>query len=147
MEGEALVILLVEDNLDHAELIIRSFQNHRVVNQIYHVTDGEAALNYLFRRNQYADPEKSPEPHVILLDLRLPRIDGLQVLKEIKADDELRCIPIVVLTTSEAESDLAQAYEHHANSYLVKPVDFSKFTQLMDDMGFYWLGWNRHPCL
>jgi CheY-like chemotaxis protein len=82
---------------------------------------------------------------VILLDLRLPKIDGLEVLKEIKNDEELRRIPVVVLTTSEAESDLAQAYEHHANSYLVKPVDFGKFTQLMDDMGFYWLGWNRQP--
>ena len=147
MEGEPLIILLVEDNQDHAELIVRSFQDHRVVNKIYHVVDGEKALDYLFRRGEYADPESSPQPHVILLDLRLPRIDGLEVLKEVKADENLRRIPVVILTTSEAESDLAQAYEHHANSYLVKPVDFDKFTQLMDDMGFYWLGWNRHPCL
>ncbi|MEE8392140.1 MAG: response regulator, partial [Anaerolineae bacterium] len=94
---------------------------------------------------EYVDPESSPQPHVILLDLRLPRIDGLDVLQEIKADEELRRIPVVVLTTSEAENDLAQAYEYHANSYLVKPVDFGKFTQLMDDLGFYWLGWNRQP--
>ncbi len=147
MEGEPLVILLVEDNHDHAELIVRSFQDHRVTNKIYHVVDGEVALDYLFRRGQYTDPEKSPQPHVILLDLRLPKIDGLEVLKNIKADDELRCIPVIILTTSEAESDLARAYEHHANSYLVKPVDFGKFVQLMDNMGFYWLGWNRHPCL
>ncbi len=145
MNGEPLVILLVEDNLDHTELIVRSFHDHRVVNQIYHVVDGEAALDYLFRRGEYVDPESSPQPHVILLDLRLPRIDGLEVLQEIKADEELRRIPVVVLTTSEAENDLAQAYEYHANSYLVKPVDFGKFTQLMDDLGFYWLGWNRQP--
>ena len=145
MEGEPLIILLVEDNPDHAELVVRSFQDHRVANQIHCVADGEAALDYLFRRGEYADAESSPRPHVILLDLRLPRIDGLEVLQEIKTDEKLRCIPVVVLTTSEAEGDLARAYEHHANSYLVKPVDFGKFTQLMDDLGFYWLGWNRQP--
>jgi len=145
MKGEPLIILLVEDNPDHTELIVRSFQDHRVINQIYCVADGEAALDYLFRRGEYADAEKSPRPHVILLDLRLPRIDGLEVLKEIKADEELRRIPVVILTTSEAERDVVMAYNNHANSYLVKPVDFGKFAQLMDDMGFYWLGWNRKP--
>ncbi len=145
MEGEPLIILLVEDNPDHAELVARSFREHRVANQIHHVIDGEAALDYLFRRGEYADPESSPHPHVILLDLRLPKIDGLQVLQEIKIDEKLCCIPVVVLTTSEAENDMARAYEHHANSYLVKPVDFGKFTELMDDLGFYWLGWNRQP--
>ena len=145
MEGDPLIILLVEDNYDHTELILRSFQDHRVANKIHHVTDGEVALDYLFRRGEYANPESSPRPHLILLDLRLPRIDGMQVLRKIKNDKELRCIPAVVLTTSEAESDLAQAYKYHANSYLVKPLDFNKFTQLMDDLGFYWLGWNRKP--
>ena len=145
MEGEPLIILLVEDNPDHAELVVRSFNDHHVVNKIYHVIDGEAALDYLFQRGEYANPESSPEPHVILLDLRLPKIDGLQVLQEIKADKKLRRIPVVVLTTSDAESDLAQAYEQHANSYLVKPVDFDKFTQMMEALGFYWLCWNRHP--
>ena len=86
-----------------------------------------------------------PWPDMILLDLRLPRIDGLEVLKEIKTDKELRCIPVVVLTTSEAESDIARAYDYYANSYLVKPMDFDKFTQLMQDLGFYWLVWNRLP--
>ena len=145
MEGKPLVILLVEDDTDHAELVIRSFQDHRVANRIYHVPDGEAALDYLFRRGDYASPEKSPRPHLILLDLRLPRIDGLEVLKEIKEDEKLRCIPVVILTTSEAESDLARAYDCHTNSYLVKPIDFAKFTQLMKDLGFYWLCWNRQP--
>jgi CheY-like chemotaxis protein len=140
-----LVILLVEDNPDHTELSVRSLQDHRVANKIYHVSEGEAALSYLFRRGEYADPEKSPRPHVILLDLRLPRVDGLQVLNEIKSVEELCRIPVVIITTSEAERDIAQAYDGHANSYLVKPVDFDKFTQLMNDLGFYWLGWNRHP--
>jgi CheY-like chemotaxis protein len=145
MDGEALIILLVEDNLDHTELIMRSFDDYRVANKIYHVIDGEGALDYLFRRGEYADPKESPTPHVILLDLRLPKIDGLDVLKEIKADKKLRRIPVVILTTSESEKDMAGAYDNHANSYLTKPVDFEKFTQLMNDFGFYWLGWNRKP--
>jgi CheY-like chemotaxis protein len=145
MKGEPLIILLVEDNPDHAELVRRSFQEHRVVNCIYHVADGEAALDYLFQRGLYSDPQDSPEPHVILLDLRLPKIDGLDVLKEIKAVPKLRRIPVVVLTTSQAERDLAGAYDNYVNSYLVKPVDFDKFTTLMDDLGFYWLCWNRRP--
>ena len=145
MEGEPLVILLVEDNPDHTELVRRSFQDHRVANKIHHVPGGEAALDYVFRRGEYADPQKSPRPHVILLDLRLPKIDGLEVLRVIKADEELRRIPVVILTTSEAERDIARAYENYANSYLVKPVGFDKFTQLMDDLGFYWLCWNRRP--
>lgn len=145
MQGEPLVILLVEDNPDHTELIQRSLAEHRVANQVRHVADGEAALDYLFRRGVFAAPERSPRPHLILLDLRLPRIDGLQVLATLKADAELRRIPVVIITTSEADRDLARAYEHHVNSYLVKPVDFEQFTRLMDDLGFYWLVWNRQP--
>ncbi|MBI5571180.1 MAG: response regulator [Desulfomonile tiedjei] len=145
MDGEPLIILLVEDNPDHAELITRSFEEHRVVNRIFHVADGEAALDYLFQRNAYADPSSCPRPHVILLDLRLPKVDGLEVLKEIKASGELRRIPVVALTTSESERDMTGAYNRHVNSYLVKPVDFDKFGKLMDDLGFYWLAWNRKP--
>ena len=145
MEGEPLVILLVEDNPDHTELIKRSFQDHRLANKIYHVSDGEAALDYLFRKGEYAEADKSPRPHVILLDLRLPKVDGLGVLKEIKATEELGRIPVVIVTTSEAERDLAQAYDSHANSYLVKPVDYAKFTQQKTDLGFYRLGWNCYP--
>jgi CheY-like chemotaxis protein len=145
VKGEPLFILLIEDNSDHTELICRNFKSHRIANAIHHVSDGEAAMDYLFQRNEYSDPEKSPRPHVILLDLRLPKIDGLEVLKEIKASEELRCIPVVILTTSDAEKDIASAYKYHANSYLVKPVDYAKFSQLMDDLGFYWLVWNQHP--
>lgn len=139
-----LTILLVEDNMNHADLIMRSLKGHRVANKIYHVLDGEAALDYLFQRDEHAELVNSPQPHVILLDLRLPRIDGLEVLKEIKTSDRLYKIPVVVLTTSEAERDIERAYEYHANSYLVKPVDFEKFTRLMDDLCYYWLGWNCH---
>jgi CheY-like chemotaxis protein len=116
-----------------------------VANRIYHVSDGEAALDYLLRRGEYADPGSSPRPHVILLDLRLPRMDGLEVLEAIKSSDTLRRVPVVIITTSQAEKDVARAYDGHVNSYLVKPVGFEEFTRLMDDLGFYWLGWNRHP--
>jgi len=145
LRGEPLTVLLVEDNEDHTELILRSLRDHRVANKIFHVADGEQALNYLFRRGDYTDPATSPRPHVILLDLRLPKIDGLEVLKEIRTSDELARTPVVILTTSRAEQDVARAYEYHANSYLVKPVDFDSFTRLMDDLGFYWLGWNHYP--
>jgi CheY-like chemotaxis protein len=145
MDGEPLIILLVEDNPDHAELVVRSFEEHRVANKIFHVRDGEAALDYLFRKGPYSDPTSSPRPHVILLDLRLPKVDGLEVLAEIKASDDLQQIPVVALTTSESEQDMAGAYKSHVNSYLVKPVDFDKFSRLMDDLGFYWLAWNRKP--
>ncbi|MBN2115855.1 MAG: response regulator [Anaerolineales bacterium] len=142
--GEALVILLIEDNPAHAELIRRNFETHRIANRLIHVTDGEMALDYLFRRGAYADSTRSPRPHLILLDLRLPKIDGLDVLKTIKASQDLRAIPVVVLTTSEAEQDALRAYQQHANSYLVKPVDFHQFTQLMEELGVYWLVWNYY---
>ena len=145
MTGSPLTILFVEDNLDHAELVKRSFAAHRVANRIHHLTDGEAALDYLLRRKAFSDPRKSPRPHVILLDLRLPKVDGLEVLRIIRRSVDLEQIPVVVLTTSQAEMDVGKAYEYHANSYLVKPLDFENFTTLMDDLGFYWLGWNHFP--
>ncbi len=145
MKGEPLCLLLVEDNPAHAELVIRSFENQRVANKINHVQDGEEALDYLFRRGKYQDPEKSPRPNVILLDLRLPKIDGLEVLREIKNTEGLKRIPVVILTTSQAEIDASRAYDYHANSYLVKPLDFELFTKLMEELGFYWLGWNFNP--
>ena len=145
MKGEAILVMLVEDNIDHAELVIRTFQEHKIVNKISHFIDGQTALDYLLRRDSYTDPKSSPRPHVILLDLRLPRVDGLEVLRIIKNDDELKLIPVIILTTSEAEKDLARAYQNHVNSYLVKPVGFEEFRKLMDDLGFYWLGWNVRP--
>ena len=144
---QLLSILLVEDNPAHAELVKRSFQEHSVGYQIIHLSDGEEAVEYLFQRGDYADKRKHPRPHFILLDLRLPRLDGLDVLKQIKTADEeaLRRIPVVILTTSEAEQDLTQAYDRHANSYVVKPLNFEGFTSLMDDLGSYWRQWNYYP--
>ena len=140
-----LRILLVEDNPDHAELVRRGFEEHSRRVLLTLVPDGEAALDYLFRRGDWSDPAQSPRPNLILLDLRLPKLDGFQVLQAVKAESELCNIPTVVLTTSEAESDMARAYSRHANSYLVKPVDFDRFVDLVAEIEGYWLDWNRQP--
>ena len=145
MNGEALMILLVEDNEDHAEIVMRSFKPPKTSHLIHHVTDGETALDYLLRRGQYSDPHKSPRPHLVLLDLRLPKVDGLEVLKEIKQTEGLRRIPVVVLTSSQAGSDVNMAYDYHANSYLVKPLEFRKLSELMRELESYWLDWNVNP--
>jgi CheY-like chemotaxis protein len=145
MKGEPVLVMLVEDNADHAELVIRTLEDHRIANRILHFSDGQSAMDYLHRVGQYTAPETSPRPHIVLLDLRLPRMDGLVVLKKIKEDPELKAIPVIVLTTSEADRDVARAYDSHVNSYLVKPLGFEDFSKLMDDLGFYWLGWNTHP--
>jgi CheY-like chemotaxis protein len=145
MIGEPILVMLVEDNVDHAELVIRTLEEHRIANRVRHFLDGQSALDYLFQRGEFLNRTDNARPHVILLDLRLPRVDGIDVLKAIKEDDNLKTIPVVVLTTSEAEKDVAKAYYNHANSYLVKPVGFDEFKRLMDDLGFYWLNWNTNP--
>lgn len=143
--GGPLVILLIEDNEAHAEMVKRSFEQHRVSNKIIHVDNGQAALDYLFRQGEYIDEVKYPVPHCVLLDLRLPKVDGLEVLRQVKSDELLKKMPVVVLTTSAAENDVAKAYEYQANSYVVKPMDFNKFESLMDEMGYYWMAWNQNP--
>ncbi len=145
MKGKPIDILLVEDDEAHAEIVRRNFETCRMANQLIHVADGQAALDYLYRRNGFSDPAQAPMPDIILLDLRLPKVDGLEVLKTIKEDAALNRIPVVILTTSKAEADKAKAYECHANSYLVKPVDFAQFTELMETFGYYWLAWNQYP--
>ena len=147
MIGEPVLIMLIEDNADHAELIIRTLQEHRISNKVRHFFDGQIALDYLFQRGEFSDPAQCPRPRMVLLDLRLPRVDGIDILKAIKRDENLKCIPVVILTTSEAEKDVTRAYYNHANSYLVKPVGFEEFKQLMDNLGFYWLSWNTNPKL
>jgi CheY-like chemotaxis protein len=145
MKGEPIVILLVEDDLAHIEIIKRNFEASRLANRLISVEDGQEALDYLYRKGKYKDTDQSPLPNLILLDLRLPKVDGLEVLKTIKADPALSSIPVVILTTSPAESDMVKAYKYNANSYLVKPVDFSKFNQLMNTFGYYWIVWNQYP--
>jgi CheY-like chemotaxis protein len=143
--GEPVVILLVEDDPAHAEIVRRNFENFRIANRLIHLADGQAALDYLFRLGKYCLPESSPLPGLILLDLRLPKIDGLEVLAAIKNDSALNRIPVVIMTTSDAETDMLKAYQQHVNSYVVKPVDFSQFTKLLEALGYYWLVWNQRP--
>ena len=140
---EDLPVLLVEDNPDHEELIRRAFIERGARVTLSVARHGEEALDYLHRRGSHGDAAR--RPRLILLDLRLPRVDGLEVLGEIKASPELRSIPTVVLTTSEAEHDVARAYSQHANSYLVKPVDFAGFERLIGSVELYWLDLNRQP--
>jgi CheY-like chemotaxis protein len=144
MTDNTITILLVEDEPAHAEIVRRNFETMGIVNTLKHVSDGEAALDYLYRNNGFRDQASSPRPSLILLDLRLPKVDGLQVLKTIKADPGLSTIPVVVLSTSASETDIALAYSHNANSYLVKPVDFKQFGELLEMLGMYWMVWN-HP--
>ena len=143
--AEPLVIILVEDNDDHAELVMRTLSDHHLANNILRFSDGQTTLDYLFHQGEFAKSNRRAHPDLILLDLRLPRVDGLEVLKAIKTEDDLRHIPVVILTTSEAERDIASAYQYHANSYLVKPVSFEDFLKLLSDMGYYWLHWNMSP--
>ena len=145
MKGDPVEILLVEDDPAHAEIVRRNFESSLIANKMHHVSDGQLALDYLFHKNGFSDPASSPRPGLVLLDLRLPKVDGLEVLKRIKADPELSRIPVVILTTSSAEYDVVKAYDSHANSYLVKPVDFPQFVALMESLGYYWLAWNQFP--
>ena len=145
MKGEPIVILVVEDDPSHAEIIRRNFEASRLANRLLAVEDGQAALDYLNREGKYNDADKFPMPNLILLDLRLPLVDGLEVLKIIKSDRKLTTIPVVILTTSADEADMVKAYEHHANSFLVKPVDFTQFSKLMETFGYYWVAWNQYP--
>ena len=144
-EGEPLTILFIEDDPAHAEITMRNFKKNRISNRVIHLWDGQEALDYLFRKGKYIDPETSPLPHLILMDLRLPKVDGLEVLEKIRSSDNLKCIPTVILTTSEAEIDITRAYDYNVNSYLVKPMDFEKFSNLIEAFGFYWVVWNKYP--
>jgi two-component system response regulator len=139
------LILLVEDDLAHAEIVRRNLSDSPVATRLKHVVDGQEALDYLYRRHDFSAMTLSPRPGLILLDLRLPKVDGLDVLKTIKADESLSRIPVVMLTTSNSKADVAMAYAFHANSYLVKPADFVRFGALIEEVAYYWLAWNQQP--
>jgi len=132
-------ILLVEDERAHAELTKRAIRKAGNVNRIIVIDNGEEALDYLFNRGDYADKHKYPQPGLILLDIKLPGRDGIEVLKLIKEDQKLRKIPVVMLTTSDREEDIAQSYCHYANSYLTKPVNFKAFEEKIRQLDVYWM--------
>ncbi|WP_372947239.1 response regulator [Mariniphaga sp.] len=138
-------ILIVEDNPNDAEMALRAFKKNNLANSVLVVNDGEMALDFIFAKGKFADRDKASRPKIILLDLKLPKIDGLEVLKEIKSHAETKIIPVVVLTSSNEESDLLKSYQLGVNSYIVKPVDFDKFVDAVRDLGFYWLLLNQQP--
>jgi len=138
-------ILLVEDNPNDVKLTLKALQKNKLTNQIQVVIDGEEALDFIFARNKYSDRSINDVPKVILLDLKLPKIDGLEVLKELKNDERTKKIPVVILTSSREESDIIKSYQLGANSYIVKPVDFEKFVSAIADIGLYWLLLNEMP--
>jgi len=135
-------VLLADDNATDAELTTRALNLGGVSRNIVWVQDGEAALDYLMRKGPYAD-RQAGNPRLMLLDLHMPKIDGLDVLARIKADPQLRSIPIVIMSSSDQESDMIRSYEKHANSYIVKPVDFKQFTEQVSTLGQYWMKVNR----
>lgn len=140
---QAVDILLVEDNPQDAELTIRALKKRNLANRLHHVEDGAEALDFLFRRGAYAQREPNAQPKVVLLDLKLPKVEGLEVLKAIKENPETKAIPVVVVTSSNQDPDIQAAYDLGANSYVIKPVNFDDFFNAMNHLGFYWLMLNQ----
>lgn len=138
-------ILLVEDNPNDEMLTIRALKKNNILNEVIVVRDGKQALDYLFAEGEHEGRDLENDPEVILLDLKLPKIDGLEVLKRIKSDKRTKLLPVVVLTTSNEDQDLLSSYELGANSYIRKPVDFDQFIKAIGQLGLYWLVLNEPP--
>ena len=138
-------ILLVEDNPDDVELTLRAFRKNNIANNVVVARDGVEALDYLFGRGAYADRNIKDTPRLILLDLKLPKVDGLQVLERLRADEHTKLTPVVILTSSKEEQDLISGYKTGANSYVRKPVDFNRFVEAVREIGLYWLLINEPP--
>lgn len=139
------IILLVEDNPDDVELTLLSLKKHNISNEVVVTRDGAEALDYLFTTGAYADRDRSIMPAVILLDLKLPKIDGLEVLRRLRADERTKLLPVVILTSSKEEQDMLNGYKLGANSYVRKPVDFNQFSDAVKQLGLYWLLLNELP--
>jgi two-component system response regulator len=139
------IILLVEDNPDDVELTLRAFKKNNILNKVIIATDGVEALDYLFGTGMYAGHDVKELPVIILLDLKLPKIDGLEVLKRIRQDDRTKLLPVVILTSSAEQNDVIEGYSLGANSYVRKPVEFDQFAEAMRYLGLYWLLWNEPP--
>jgi two-component system response regulator len=144
---EEIIILLVEDNPDDVELTLRAFKKNNILNRVILAKDGAEALEYLFGTGTYAGRDLKDLPGVILLDLKLPKIDGLEVLRRIRQDNRTKLIPVVILTSSAEPKDVVNGYSLGANGYVRKPVEFSQFAEAMGHLGLYWLLWNEPPPL
>jgi len=145
MDLDAVEILLVEDSDEDAELTTRALTKHKITNHLFRVANGAEALDFLFAKGEYAGRSGNVAPRVILLDLKLPKLDGMDVLRKLKSDPDLRYIPVVVLTSSKEDRDLAEAYRLGVNSYIVKPVEFDKFVRAVEALGLYWVLLNQRP--
>lgn len=143
--NSAETILLVEDNPDHAELTLRALGTSHLLNQVFWVKDGVEALDFLYHRGQYADGAGAPDPALILLDIKLPRLDGHEVLRQIKRDDRLRSIPVVMLTTSDRGDEVKECYRAGANSFVTKPLRFAEFVEKVRAVKLYWMLTNHVP--
>lgn len=141
----AVEVLLVEDNPRDAELTIRAFKKHNLANKLFHVEDGVDALDFLFARGKFEGRDINEAPKVVLLDLKLPRINGLEVLHAIRADKRTQSVPVVIVTSSAEDPDIEMAYQLGANSYVIKPVQFDSFMDAMTKLGVYWLMVNHPP--
>ena len=138
-------ILLVEDNPDDAGLVIRALKKHNLANNLIHLSDGAQALDFVFCKGEFAERQIDDRPKVILLDLKMPKVDGLQVLQAIREDKRTESIPVVIMTSSNEERDIVEGYRLGVNSYIVKPVDFDNFSKAVAELGFYWLLLNKVP--
>ena len=144
-ESDVVEILLVEDNSADVELTLRALKKHNLANKVHVVTDGAQALDYFFKNGFGSNREGWNPPKVVFLDLKLPKVDGLEVLRKMKSDPKARLIPVVVLTSSQEESDIVASYELGVNSYVVKPLDFDKFVESVSQLGLYWVLLNKSP--
>jgi two-component system response regulator len=144
-ESVEVEILLVEDNMADAELALHAFKKHKIANHVLHVQDGAEALDFLFSRGAYSNQPLLQNPRLILLDLKLPKVDGLQVLKELKGNPATKAIPTILLTSSNEERDLVASYQLGVNSYIQKPVNFMEFQDVVRQLGLYWLVVNKKP--
>jgi two-component system response regulator len=146
MDYNSVEILLVEDNLHDAELTIRELQKNNLANNLFHATDGEQAIDFIFAKGKFAGRRNNAlPPKLVLLDIKMPRVNGIEVLKSIKENEATKSTPVVILTSSKENPDIKTCYELGANSYIVKPVNFEKFAEAIKNLGFYWLLLNQPP--
>ncbi|MBE8365369.1 response regulator [Leptospira borgpetersenii] len=139
LQDQSISILYAEDNPQDSELTLRSLKRHNLTNQVKLVRDGEEALEYLYATGRYENRDKAQLPSLILLDLKMPKVDGIEVLRKVRSEEFTKMLPVVILTSSAEEKDIVESYKLGVNSYVVKPLDFDKFSEVASEIGFYWI--------